>query len=68
MGALPDAVDYNIVSSNLGNGQRWVTTGPDCSDGVSPVTDTYWATDVTIGWDQSTLCSSNGVSINLDYQ
>ncbi len=63
-----DAVDYNIASGNLGNGQRWVTSGPDCSDVVSPVTASYWETDVQIGWDQSALCSNNCVSINLDYQ
>ncbi|MBK6767740.1 MAG: hypothetical protein IPG72_01640 [Ardenticatenales bacterium] len=67
-GVDPDAVDYTISSGSLGNGLRWVTSGPDCSDVVSPVTDTYFDTDVKVGWDQSTLCSNNGVAINLDYQ
>lgn len=63
----PDLVVYDIDSSNLGNGSRF-DSGPDCSDAVAPVTDTYSQTDVKASWDVSTLCSNNGVTINLDYQ
>jgi len=64
---LPDEVTYAINSNNLGNGKRWIRTG-DCSQTVTPKSQTYSATDLDSGWDNATLCSDNGVYINLEYE
>ena len=63
----PDEVTYSINSNDLGNGKRWVRTG-DCSQTVTPKSQTYSATDLDASWDNATLCSDNGVSINLEYE
>lgn len=63
----PDDVGYDIDSADLGNGKRWIRT-VSCTQTVTPVTQTYSVGDPSASWDNSTLCSNNGVSINLSYQ
>lgn len=63
----PDSVRYDIDSNNLGNGLQFAS-GPSCSTSVTPQSATYTATDGKAGWDAASLCSNNGVAINLDYQ
>ncbi len=60
-------VNYYVDSDWMGDGYRYHPDPPDCNTAVSPVDDTYSATDVTAGWDAFPYCSDKGVSITLAY-